>query len=67
MSLVSIIARTVTRSLKLGSRPTEPDYRPNEYVKLRHTNITNLQNPRFTKDQWDNLMAKAASANHLAK
>jgi hypothetical protein len=65
MSLVSIIARTVTRSLKLGSRPTEPDYQPNEYVKLRHTNITNLQDPRFTKAQWDKLMAKAANAKHL--
>jgi hypothetical protein len=66
MSLVSVIARTVTRSLKLGSRPTEPDSQPNEYVKLRHTNATNLQDPRFTKDQWDKLMAKAASAKHLA-
>jgi hypothetical protein len=65
MSFISAIARTVTRSFKLGSRPTEPDYQSNEYVKLRHTNITNLQDPRFTKDQWDNLMAKAASANHL--
>ncbi len=37
MSLVSVIARKVARSLKFGSRPTEPDYRPNEYVKLRHT------------------------------
>ena len=67
MSLVSVIARTVTRSLKLVSRPTEPNYQPNEYVKLRHTNITNLQNPRFTKDQWDKLMSEAASAKHLAK
>jgi hypothetical protein len=50
----------------LGSRPTEPDSQPNEYVKLRHTNATNLQDPRFTKDQWDKLMAKAASAKHLA-
>ena len=65
MSLVSIIARTVTRSLKLGSRPTEHGYQPNEYVKLRHTNITNLQDPRFTKAQWDKLVAKAASAKHL--
>jgi hypothetical protein len=65
MSLVSVIVRTVTSSLKLGSRPTEPDYRPNGYVKLGHTNITNLQDPRFTKAQWDKLMAKAASANHL--
>ena len=65
MSLVSIIARTVTRSLKLGSRPSEPDYQPNEYGKLHHTNITNLQNPRFTKAQWDKLMAKAASTKHL--
>ncbi len=67
MSLVSVIARTVTRSFKLGSRPTGPNYQPNEYVKLGHTNITYLQNPRFTKDQWDQLMAKAASAKHLAK
>lgn len=67
MSFISAIARTVTRSLKLGSRPTEPDYRPNERVKLRHANITNLQNPRFTKDQWDQLMSKAASAKLLAK
>ena len=65
MSLVSVIVRTVTRSLKLGSRPTEPDYQSNEYVKLRRTNITHLQDPRFTKDQWDKLMAKAASARHL--
>jgi hypothetical protein len=65
MSLVSTIARTITRSLKLGSRPTEPDYQPNEYVKLRHTNITNRQDPRFTKAQWDKLMAKAANAKHL--
>ena len=65
MSLVSTIARTVARSLKLGFRPTEPDYQPNEYVKLRHINITNLQDPRFTKAQWDGLMAKAASAKHL--
>jgi len=50
----------------LGSRPTEPDYQPNEYVKSPHTNITYLQNPRFTKDQWDHLMAEAASAKHLA-
>ena len=67
MSLASVIARTVTRSLKLGSRPTEPDYQPNEYVKLRHTNVTNLQDPRFTKDQWSKLMAKAASAKHPAR
>jgi hypothetical protein len=65
MSLVSTIVRTITRSLKLGSRPTERDYQPNEYVKLRRTNITNLQDPRFTKAQWDKLMAKAANAKHL--
>ena len=65
MSLVSVIARTVTRGFKLGSRPIEPGYQPNEHVKLRHTNITNLQDPRFTKAQWDKLMAKAASAKHL--
>jgi len=64
MSLMSVIARKVTGSLKLGSRPTEPDYQPNEFVKLRRTSITNLQNPRFTRDQWDNLMANAASAKH---
>lgn len=51
----------------MGSRPTEPNCQPNEYIKLRHTNITYLQNPRFTKDQWEMLMAKAASAEHLAK
>jgi len=67
MSFVSVIARTVTRSSKLGSRPTAPNYQPNEYIKLRHTNITSLQNPRFTKDQWEMLMAKASSAEHLAK
>jgi len=43
----------------LGSGPTQPDYQPNEYVKLQHTNITNLQDPRFTKAQWDKLMAEA--------
>jgi hypothetical protein len=69
MSLVSgivrTVTRTVTRSLKLGSLPTEPDYQSNEYVKLRRTNITPLQDPRFTKDQRDKLMRKAASARHL--
>jgi hypothetical protein len=58
MSLISVMARTVTRNLKFGSRPTEPDSQPNEYVKLRQTNIRNLQDPRFTKDQWYKLMAK---------
>ena len=67
MSFISAIARTVTRSHKLGPRPIEPNYQLTEYVKLRHTNITNLQDPRFTKDQWDNLMAKAARAKLLAK
>jgi hypothetical protein len=67
MSLMSVIARTITRSFKLDSRPIELNYRPNEYVKLRHANITNLQDPRFTRDQLDNLMAKAASAKLLAK
>jgi hypothetical protein len=67
MSLVLAIARAVTRSLKLGSRPTEPDYQPNEYVKLRHTNVTNLQDPRFTTDQWGKLMREAASAKHPAR
>ena len=51
----------------MGSRPTEPGYEPNKYVKLRHTNITNLQDPRFTKDQWDKLKAEAASAKHPAR
>lgn len=61
MSLVSTIARTFTRSLKLVSRPSEPDHQRNQYVKLRHTNVTNLQDPRFTKAQWDKLMAKVAN------
>ncbi len=53
------------RSLRLGSRPTEP--KPNEYAKLRHTTTSNLQNPRFTKDQWDKLTVEAASTEHLAE
>jgi hypothetical protein len=65
MSLVSVFLMTVTRSLELGSRPTEPD--PwNKHVKVRDTNMANLQDPRFTKDQLDK-MGKAASAKHLAK
>ena len=67
MSFISAIARTVTRSHKVNSRPIEPNYQPNECVKLRNANITNLQDPRFTKDQWENLRAKATSAKLLAK
>jgi hypothetical protein len=67
MSLISVVARTVTRSLRSGLRPNEPEYQPNEHVKLRYTNIPRLQDPRFTKEQWDNLMAKAASVKYLAK
>ena len=65
MSLVSVFRRTVTRSLRLGSRPTEPDP-PNKDIEIYHTNVATLQDPRFTKEQLDK-MAKAASAKHLAK
>jgi hypothetical protein len=67
MSLISAIAETVTRRLKVGSRQTEPDYQPNESVKMRGTNITYVQDPRFTREQWDQLMAKAARPKYLAK
>ena len=65
MSLVSVFRKTVTRSLRLGSRPTEP-VTPNQDVKLRHTNPPDLQDPRFTKEQLDKV-TKAASTKYLAK
>ena len=65
MSLVSVFRKTVTRSIRLGSRPTEA-VTPNQDVKVRHTNVPDLQDPRFTKEQLDK-MTKAASAKYLAK
>ena len=45
--------------------PTEA-VTPNQDVKVRHTNVPDLQDPRFTKEQLDK-MTKAASAKYLAK
>ena len=60
MSFVSRIVRKVTGSLKSGSPRT------NLNDKLRDTNIADLRNPRFTKDQFQNLMAKSTGAEHSA-
>ena len=49
----------------MGSRPTELDP-PNKNAKVPHTNVADLQDPRFTKEQLDK-MTKAARAKHLAK
>jgi hypothetical protein len=66
MSFVSRIVRKVTGSLMSGSRRTNLKYPSHEDGKLRNTNIADLRNPRFTKDQFQNLMAKSTGAEHSA-
>lgn len=60
MSFASFIVKRVTRSHKLGSSRTTLN------GKLRDTIIADLQDPRFTKDQFEKLMAKPMSAAHSA-
>ncbi len=58
MSFTSVM-NTLVGSLKLvTSRVTLQ-----EGVKLRETKITVLPDPRFTKDQLENLRARAGSTN----
>ena len=57
MSFASLIVR-VTGSLKLGSRRTKLNYPSREDGKRRDTNIADLHDPRFTRDQFERLMAK---------
>lgn len=58
MSFASRIITRVTGSLKLGSPPVKLN------GKLRAPNIADLQDPRFTKDQFEKLKAKSAGAGH---
>ncbi len=62
MSCASVIVRTLQGVLRLVRSRTKPKYPSHEDGKLRHIKIAKLENPRFTKDQLDNLMTKAASA-----
>ena len=55
MSLTLFIVKTVTATLKFGSQ------RPKLDGKLRDTNIAHSQDPRFTKDQFEKVMAKSQS------
>jgi hypothetical protein len=52
MSFASVMVKKVTGSLKLGSSRTTLN------GKLRDTNIADMQDPRFTKDQFEKLRAK---------
>ena len=60
MSFASRILRRVIGSLKLGSPRT------NFNDKLRNAKTADLRSPRFTKDQFQNLMAKSTGAVHSA-
>jgi len=60
MSFASLLVRRVTGSLKLGSRRTKLD------GKLHDTNIVDLHDPRYTKDQFEKLMARSNGADHSA-
>jgi len=60
MSLASLIVKRVSGSLKLASRRT------NLNDKLRDTNTVDLQDPRFTKEQFAKLTAKPTGAEYSA-
>lgn len=60
MSFASLIVKRVTGSLKLGSPRTKLK------GKLRDTKIADLQDPRFTKDQFEKLMAKPMETERSA-
>jgi hypothetical protein len=60
MSFASRIVRKVTGSLKLSSPPTKLN------GKLRDTNIADLRDPRFTRDQFEKLKAKSTGTEHSA-
>lgn len=60
MSFASLIVRRVTGTLKLSSPRTKLNR------KLRDTNIADLQDPRFTKDQFAKLAAKSTRGEHPA-
>ena len=62
MSFTRVIVRTVTGSLKQVTGRINPK----QGVKLRDTKIAVLQDPRFTKDQLENLRAQAGSTKHPA-
>jgi hypothetical protein len=66
MSFASFIVRRVTGSLKFGLRRTKLQYPSHEDGKLRDNKTAVLPNPRFTKDQFEKLMAKPMSAEHSA-
>jgi hypothetical protein len=60
MSFASLIVKRVTGSLKLGSPRTKLK------GKLRDTKIADLQNPRFTRDQFEKLKTKSTGAEQSA-
>jgi len=66
MSFASFIVRRVTGSLKFGPRLAKPKDRSHEGDKLRDTNIVDLRDPRFTRDQFEKLMTKSKGAEHPA-
>ena len=67
MSFITGIVRTVAESLKLITSRAKPKYPSHQSVKSREPKTAPLHDPRFTKDQWEKLMAKAASAKHPAR
>lgn len=59
MSFTTVI-KTVTGSLKLVASRIKPE----QGVKLREARITVLPDPRFTKDQLENLKTRAGRTDH---
>ena len=62
MSFTMAIVRTVTGSLKLVASRINS----RQGVKLSEPGSAVLQNPRFTKDQLENLKAQAGSTKYPA-
>lgn len=66
MSFASLMVKRVTESLKLGSQRAKLKYPSHEEGKLRGANISDLRDPRFTRDQLEKLMTQSTSAEHSA-
>ncbi len=66
MSFASLIVRRFTGILKLGSQRANLKYPSHEEGKLRGANISDLRDPRFTRDQLEKLTTQSTDAEHSA-